>query len=73
MYTHAYKYGYKNRCRREGHILLFRRMYFTLFRAVTEALRLIQTGDIRWAEQTLTAAQQATEDMYLSAKGIKMN
>ena len=73
MYTHAYKYGYKNRCRREEHILLFRRMYFALFRAVTEALRLIQTGDIRRAEQTLTAAQQATEDMYLSAKGIKMN
>ena len=56
-----------------GRLLLFRRMYFTLFRAVTEALRLIQTGDIRRAEQTLTAAQQATEDMYLSAKGIKMN
>ena len=53
--------------------MLFRRMYFTLFRAVTEALRLIQTGDIRRAEQTLTAAQQATEDMYLSVKGIKMN
>ena len=66
MYTHAYKYGYKNRCRREGHILLFRRMYFTLFRAGTEAL------DIRRAEQVFAAAQQTMEDMYLSAKNIKM-
>ena len=71
MYTHAYKYECKNGHRRERRILLFRRMYFTLFRAVTEALRLIQTGDIRRAEQTLTVAQQATEDMYLSAKNIK--
>ena len=72
MYTHAYKCGCKNGRRREEHILLFRRMYFALFRAVTEALRLIQAGDIRKAEQTLSEAQQATEDMYRSAKGIEM-
>lgn len=41
-------------------------MYFTLFRAGTEAL------DIRREEQVFAAAQQTMEDMYLSAKNIKM-
>lgn len=41
-------------------------MYFTLFRAGTEAL------DIRRVEQVFAAAQQTMEDMYLSAKNIKM-
>lgn len=41
-------------------------MYFTLFCAGTEAL------DIRRAEQVFAAAQQTMEDMYLSAKNIKM-
>ena len=72
MYTHAYKCGCKKRMQKGGRILLFRRMYFTLFRAVTEALRLIQAGDVRKAERELAAAQQATEDMYRSAKGVKM-
>lgn len=52
--------------------MLFRRMYFWLFRAVTDALCLIQAGNVKDAEQKLIAAQQATEDMYLSAKCIKM-
>lgn len=72
MYTHAYKYECKNGRRRERRILLFRRMYFRLFRAVTDALSLIQAGNVKEAEQKLIAAQQATEDMYLSAKSIKM-
>lgn len=72
MYTHAYKYECKNGHRRERRILLFRRMYFRLFRAVTDALSLIQAGNVKEAEQKLIAAQQATEDMYLSAKSIKM-
>ena len=66
MYTHAYKYGCKNGRRREGRILLFRRMYFRLFRAVTDALCMIQAGNVKEAEQ------KTTEDMYLSAKSIKM-
>ena len=41
-------------------------MYFTLFRAGTEAL------DIRRAEQVFATAQQTMEDMYPSAKNIKM-
>lgn len=61
----------KNGCRREGRFLLFRRMYFHLFKAVTAALRLIQAGRIREAEQKLIAAQQTTEDMYLSGKSIE--
>lgn len=61
----------KNGRRREGRFLLFRRMYFHLFKAVTAALRLIQAGRIREAEQKLIAAQQTTEDMYLSGKSIK--
>ena len=54
-----------------GRLLLFRRMYFSLFCAVTEALRLIQAGNVKEAEQKLAAAQQATEDMYQAAKDIK--
>ena len=52
--------------------MLFRRMFFYLFSAVTEALCLIQAGCVKEAERKLAAAQQATEDMYLSAKNIKM-
>ena len=52
--------------------MLFRRLYFSLFCAVTEALRLIQAGYVKEAERKLAAAQQETEDMYLSAKNIKM-
>ncbi len=55
-----------------GRLLLFRRMFFYLFSAVTEALCLIQAGCVKEAERKLAAAQQATEDMYLSAKNIKM-
>lgn len=33
---------------------------------------LIQAGDIRRAEHVFAAAQQTMEDMYLSAKNIKM-
>ena len=46
-------------------------MFFHLFKAVTAALRLIQAGRIRVAEHKLIAAQQTTEDMYLSGKSIK--
>ena len=49
----------------------FRRMYFHLFEAVTAALRLIQAGRIREAEQKLIAAQQVTEDMCLSGKSTE--
>ena len=55
-----------------GRLLLFRRMFFYLFSAVTEALCLIQAGCVKEAERKLAAAQQATEDMYLSVKNIKM-
>lgn len=61
----------KNGRRREGRFLLFRRMYFHLFKAVTAALRLMQAGRIREAEQKLIAAQQVTEDMCLSGKSTE--
>ena len=56
---------------RGGRLLLFRRMFFCLFSAVTEALCLIQAGCVKEAERKLTAAQQTTEDMYRAAKDIK--
>lgn len=61
----------KKRAQKGGTFLPFRRMYFHLFKAVTAALRLIQAGRIREAEHKLIAAQQTTEDMYLSGKSIK--
>ena len=61
----------KKRAQKGGAFLPFRRMYFHLFEAVTAALRLIQAGRIREAEHKLIAAQQTTEDMYLSGKSIK--
>ena len=46
-------------------------MYFHLSKAVTAALRLMQAGRIREAEQKLIAAQQVTEDMCLSGKSTE--
>ena len=71
MYICAYKNDCKKTGAEGGAFLPFRRMYFHLFKAVTAALRLIQAGRIREAEQKLIAAQQTTEDMYLSGKSIK--
>lgn len=48
--------------------MLYRQMYFHLFSAVTDALRLLRTGDTEAAVQRLTAAQQETEEMYISAE-----
>lgn len=49
--------------------MLFRQMYFHLFSALTDALRFLQAGDTEAAVQRLTAAQQETEEMYISAEG----
>ena len=43
----------KKRAQKGGTFLPFRCMYFHLFKAVTAALRLIQAGRIREAEQKL--------------------
>ena len=47
--------------------MLFRRMFFYLFSAVTEALCLIQAGCVKEAERKLAAAQQAMQENLISA------
>ena len=45
----------------------YKKMYFHLFNAITDALRDIENGDPSAAEQRLIRAQQTTEEMYISA------
>ena len=44
---------------------VYRKMYTTLFNAVTDALAQLEAQDPAAAAATLTQAQQAAEDLYL--------
>ena len=45
----------------------YKKMYFHLFNAITDALRDMENGDPSAAGQRLIRAQQETEEMYISA------
>ena len=45
---------------------MYQKMYFTLFNAVTDALRLMEKGDSAGAAKVLKRAQQGTEEMYIA-------
>ena len=45
----------------------YAKMYYTLFGAITDALKLLEADDILAAVQTLMEAQQQTEEIYISA------
>ena len=45
----------------------YKKMYFHLFNAITDALRDMENGDSSAAGRRLILAQQETEEMYISA------
>lgn len=46
----------------------YKKMYFRLFNAATDAIRLIEAGELFSAKERLIFAQQETEEMYISAE-----
>ena len=46
----------------------YQKMYTTLFNAITDALCLIDDGNLVAAKALLKRAQQATEELYISQK-----
>lgn len=46
----------------------YRLMYSLLFNAVTDALSFLAQGDTETAAKKLIAAQQKTEELYISAE-----
>jgi len=46
-------------------VRMYRKMYTTLFNAVTTALRLMAVGNYIEAEMILKKAQQETEEIYI--------
>ena len=45
----------------------YRKMYYTLFTAVTDALRFMESGNSAGAIALLKQAQRSTEDQYINA------
>ena len=48
------------------HSIPYKKMYATLFNAITDALELLENGDLPEAKAALERAQQATEELYIS-------
>ena len=46
----------------------YQKMYAMLFNAITDALRLMDEGDLMGAKILMKRAQQATEELYISQK-----
>ncbi len=46
---------------------MYKEMYLMLFNAVTDALRVLEVGNCDMAADILRAAQQMTEERYISA------
>ena len=47
---------------------MYRKMYTTLFNAVTDALELMEDRQFDAARRKLVAAQQEAEELYISAE-----
>ena len=46
----------------------YKPLYYHLFNVLTDALNCLDSGDISKAKEILIAAQQETEEMYISAE-----
>lgn len=46
----------------------YQKMYTKLFNAITDALSLLEDGDLPEAKAVLKRAQQATEELYISGQ-----
>ncbi len=47
---------------------MYKKMYFCLFNAITDALGVLEKGNIWDAKRLLMEAQCAAEEMYISAE-----
>ena len=47
---------------------VFEKLYLLLFNAVTDALRLMQSGLTQEASELLIKAQQSSEELYINSK-----
>ena len=45
----------------------YKKLYYRLFNAITDALETLCRGNVEQAKKTLICAQQDTEEMYISA------
>lgn len=45
---------------------MYKKMYYTLFNAVTDVLGLLEKGNVWDARKVLVKAQQDTEELYIS-------
>ena len=48
---------------------MYRKMYLLLFQAITDALKLLEKGNIWDAKKLLIQAQQDAEEVYISWNG----
>lgn len=46
---------------------MYKKMYLTLFNAVTDALRLMEKGNSAGAAELLRRTQRSTEEIYMEA------
>lgn len=47
---------------------MYKKLYFALFNRITDALSALDAGDIERAKQILIAAQQDSEERYITAE-----
>ena len=45
---------------------MYKKMYLLLFRAITDVLKLLETGNVWEAKKLLIQAQQDAEEIYIS-------
>ena len=63
---HIYDNSYILSKKQKGWVTMdYKKLYFHLFNALTDAIEEIQTGDVLTARDILIRAQQETEEMYL--------
>ena len=48
---------------------MYKKMYYILFNAITDALKLLETGNIWEVRRRLAAAQCQTEEIFMSWNG----
>lgn len=49
---------------------MYKKMYLTLFNAITDALELLKKGNSAEAAALLRRAQRSTEDIYIEGKEV---
>ena len=50
---------------------MYKRMYYLLFNAVTDALRLLEKGEISLAQRHHRHAQQQAEELFITAEDTR--